>query len=208
MSRTASSARAEHLQPCSAARNVALNLTSRTQSVRGDRPTHQESARNLVSAVHAKKIDFCFLAASRAEAPALRGPRPPPGSLEAFSGGANAPSFARNGAEGAAQHPFYEIWPRGVAARRAAAIGDRGLQPPPTYMCFVAAVSGDEPTAKSPRQSLRENSHRADAAARLSRERGRRAGSSSRPRARWLRSRRTCVGSRSRPRCPATGLRR
>lgn len=114
--------------------------------MRGDRPTHQESARNLVSAVHAKKIDFCFLAASRAEAPALRGPRPPPGSLEAFSGGANAPSFARNGGEGAAQHPFYEIWPRGVAARRAAAIGDRGLQPPPTYMCFVAAVSGDEPS--------------------------------------------------------------
>ena len=63
-------------------------------------------------------------------------------------------------------------------------------------------------TAKSPRQSEQEKMHRADAAARLSRERGRRAGSSSRPRARWLRSRRICVGSRSRPRCPATGLRR
>ena len=58
----------------------------------------------------------------------LGGPRPPRGSLEAFSEGAGAPLFARNGAGGAAQHPINEIRPRGLAARRAAAIGDRGLQ--------------------------------------------------------------------------------
>ena len=157
-----------------------------------------------------KKLDFCCfwplrapkrrLSAARARPRAPS--RPSPGAqthLHSRETAPRAPRSTRSTKSGLAASP------RDALLR--AAIGASSLRR------LICASSRRSPgmsrvTAKSPRQSLRENSHRADAAARLSRERGRRAGSSSRPRARWLRSRRTCVGSRSRPRCPATGLRR
>ena len=87
-----------------------------------------EAGRNLCPRLRQKTAILDVLALRGAKRRRLGGPRPPRGSLEAFSEGAGAPSFARNGAGGAAQHPINEIRPRGLAARRAAAIGDRGLQ--------------------------------------------------------------------------------
>jgi len=76
---------------------IGLDGVQKRRKVDPRQPVHAAQAKNSIFMRFLQ-----FLAASRAEAPALRGPRPTPGSLEAFSGGANAPSFARNGAGGAA----------------------------------------------------------------------------------------------------------
>jgi len=137
----------------------------------------------------------------------LRARTPPKGPPQPVSGGADDAWFAQNGAGGAEQRRSTKFAARVHATGCDAAIDLREGRGTKIYSVGTARVPGDGPNEKKI-ASLKSALGIAPRGrpARLSRERGRRAGSNSIPRERRLRSRRICGGSRSRPRCRATGL--